>query len=59
VAAVYIAAQFIEVPYKARSDRVEVNVAHQFQEIDLFLAQYGLKAILEKVAVSAVLSIVP
>jgi len=37
-----------------RPDRVQVNVTHQFQQVDIFLAQDGFKAILEKVAVSAV-----
>jgi hypothetical protein len=59
VAAVSVTTQLIEVPYKARSDRVEVNVEHQCQEVNILLAQDGFKAVLEKVAVPAVGLIVP
>jgi hypothetical protein len=59
VPAVSISAQFIYVVHKAGTDRIEVNVPHQFKKIDVLLAQYGLKAVLEQMAVSAVLSIIP
>lgn len=56
---VRIPAQFIKVFHKASADRVEVNVAYQFQKVGFLLAQYRFKAVLENVAVSAVLPIVP
>ena len=41
--------QFIKVLYKPSSDRVEVNVAYQFQKIGFLLAQYRFEAVLENV----------
>jgi hypothetical protein len=40
-----------------RPDRVQMNAAHQFRQADFFLAQYEFKAVLEKVAASAMASI--
>ena len=51
--------QFIEDLDQLGSNRVEVDVSHRFQKIEVLLAQNRFEANLEKVAVSSVLSIVP
>jgi hypothetical protein len=57
--AIGIQAQFVKVLHKVRSNWVEVNVADQFQEIDILLAKYRLETVLEKVAMSAMGPIEP
>jgi hypothetical protein len=52
-------AQFIEILHKARSDGVEKDVTHQFQEVGVFLAKNRLNTILEQVTGSSVSSVEP
>jgi hypothetical protein len=47
VTAKWVPAQLIDILHKASPNRVEVNVAYQFQEVDILLTQNGFKAVLE------------
>jgi hypothetical protein len=59
VAALCVPAQFIDTLHQARPNRVEVNIAHQFQEIGFLLALDRSETVLEKVVVSPVGPIIP
>jgi hypothetical protein len=45
-----IPSQFLQIPQQVRPDRVQVNVAHQSQQVDIFLAQDEFKAVLGNTA---------
>ena len=52
-------AQFFHIPYNSRTDRIKMDISHQLQEIDIFLAQDGFETVLEQVSVTPVPSVIP
>jgi hypothetical protein len=51
--------KLFHVLYEAGSKWVKMNVTHQFQQVDVLLAQNRLVAVLEEVAVSTVSAVIP
>ena len=52
-----VAVQGAEVPHQPRPHRIEVEVAHEFEQIRLLLTQDGLVAVLEEVPMAMVASV--
>jgi hypothetical protein len=58
MASIGIAFQGIEIRDQSSTERIEVNVAHQFQKIWVFLAEDGLVAILKERAMPTMAAVV-